>query len=129
VAIQHWRIRDRYYRLVGSRCKDCGEEFFPPVYQCKACGSERIMDKEMPRTGKIMTYTVLHEPLPGYEAQSPLYLAVVRLENGARVLTQIVDSPEETIRTGARVRATVRRARVDGESGQISYGFKFIVAN
>ena len=79
----------------------------------------------MPRTGKIVTYTVLHEPLPGYEAQTPLHLAVVRLDNGARVLTQIVDSPEEEIRTGAKVRATVRRAKVNGESGQIVYGFKF----
>ena len=125
MAIRHWRIRDRYYRLVGSRCKDCGKEFFPPVYRCKECGSERIADREMPRTGKIITYTQLHEPLPGFEAQAPLYLAVVELDNGARVLTQIVDSPDDAVRTGAKVRATVRRAMVDGESGQITYGYKF----
>ena len=79
----------------------------------------------MPRTGKIITYTQLHEPLPGFEAQAPLYLAVVELDNGARVLTQIVDSPDDAVRTGAKVRATVRRAMVDGESGQITYGYKF----
>lgn len=128
MAIQQWRIRDRYYRIIGNQCKDCGAEFFPPVYRCKACGSEHVVDKEMPRTGKIMTYTVLHEPLPGYEAQTPLYLAIVKLENGTKILTQIVDSPEETIKTGAKVKATVRRAKVEGESGQIIYGFKFIVS-
>ena len=128
MAIQQWRIRDRYYRLIGSRCKDCGAEFFPPVYRCRACGSGHVADREMPKTGKIMTYTVLHEPLPGFEAQTPLCLAVVKLENGAKVLTQIVDSPEDEVRTGAKVRATVRRARVDGESGQIIYGYKFIVS-
>lgn len=127
MAIQQWRIRDRYYRLIGSRCKDCGDEFFPPVYRCKGCGSEHIADKEMPKTGKIMTYTVLHEPLPGYEAQTPLRLAIVKLDNGARVLTQIVDSPEDAVKTGAKVRATVRRAKVDGDSGQIIYGYKFVV--
>jgi len=127
VSIQYWRIRDRYYRLIGSKCVDCGDEFFPPVYKCKGCGSEHIKDKEMPKTGKIMTYTVLHEPLPGFEAQAPLYLAVVKLDNGARILTQIVDSPEESVRTGAKVRATIRRAMVDGDSGQIIYGYKFIV--
>ena len=128
MSIQYWRIRDRYYRLVGSRCEDCGAETFPPVYRCRGCGSEHIVDAEMPKTGKIMTYTHLHEPLPGFEAQAPLYLAVVELENGARVLTQIVDSPDESVKTGARVKATVRRVRVDGESGQIVYGFKFVVA-
>ena len=126
MSIQYWRIRDRYYRLIGSRCVDCGKEFFPPVYMCKACGSERIKDKEMPRTGKIMTYTILHEPLPGFDAQAPLYLAVVKLDNGAKVLSQVVDS-QEGVRTGAKVRATIRRAMVDGESGQIVYGYKFVV--
>lgn len=74
-----------------------------------------------------MTYTQLHEPMPGFEAQSPFYLAVVSLDNGVRVLSQVVDSPEETVKTGAKVRATVRRAKVDGDSGQILYGYKFIV--
>lgn len=127
MAIQYWRQRDRYYRLIGSKCKDCGAEFFPPLYKCRKCGSENIEDKEMPKTGKIMTYTQLHEPLPGFEAQAPFYLAVVELENGGRVLTQIVDSPDESVKIGAKVRATTRKIRVDGESGQILYGYKFVV--
>jgi len=127
LAIQYWRQRDRYYRLIGSKCKDCGAEFFPPLYKCRKCGSENIEDKEMPKSGKIMTYTQLHEPLPGFEAQAPFYLAVVELENGGRVLTQIVDSPDESVKIGAKVRATTRKIRVDGESGQILYGYKFVV--
>ncbi len=127
MEIQHWRIRDRYYRLVGSKCMQCGAEFFPPVYTCKKCGSEKIKDKEMPKTGRILAYTILHEPLPGFEAQAPFYLAIVKLENGAKILTQVVDSPEGSIKTGAKVRATIRRAMVDGDSGQIIYGYKFVV--
>lgn len=127
MAIQAWRIRDRYYRLIGSQCQKCSAEFFPPVYRCRRCGSESVKDREMPREGRIMTYTQLHEVLPGFEAQAPFYLAVVRLDNGARVLSQVVDSPGESVKTGARVRATVRRAKVDGDSGQIFYGYKFIV--
>jgi uncharacterized OB-fold protein len=127
MAIQAWRVRDRYYRLIGSKCLKCGAEFFPPVYRCRRCGSERIEDRKMPTEGKIVTYTQLHEPLPGFETQAPFYLAVVRLDNGARVLSQLVDSPDESIKTGARVTATVRRMKVDGDSGQIFYGFKFIV--
>jgi scaffold protein (connect acetoacetyl-CoA thiolase and HMG-CoA synthase) len=127
VAIQHWRVRDRYYRLIGSRCEKCGAEFFPPAYKCRKCGSEELADREMPRKGKIVTYTKLHEPLPGFEAQAPFYLAVVELENGVRVLSQVVDSPDEAVKTGAPVGATVRRVQVDGESGQIFYGYKFVV--
>lgn len=127
MAIQHWRLKDRYYSLVGNKCTRCGREYFPPVYGCRNCGSSKLEDKEMPKTGKIVTYTQLHEPLPGFEAQAPFYLAVIELENGARVLSQIVDSPDESVRSGAKVRATVRRAMVDGESGQIIYGYKFLI--
>jgi len=74
-----------------------------------------------------MTYTQLHEPLPGFEAQAPFYIAVVELENGGRVLSQVVDSPDESVKIGAKVYAVTRRIRVDGESGQILYGYKFVV--
>jgi uncharacterized protein len=127
MAIQHWRIRDRYYRLVGNKCSNCGREYFPPVYRCRSCGSDQLEDREMPKEGKIVTYTQLHEPLPGFEAQAPFFLAVVELSNGAKVLTQIVDTPDEDVKSGAKVRATVRRAMVDGDSGQIIYGYKFLV--
>lgn len=127
MAIQYWRQRDRYYRLIGTKCSKCGAEFFPPVYRCRKCGSESVEDHEMPKTGKILTYTQLHEPLPGFETQAPFYLAIVELENGGRVLSQVVDSPDESVKIGAKVRATVRRVRVDGESGQILYGYKFVV--
>ena len=127
MAVQYWRLRDRYYRLMGSKCSDCGAEFFPPVYKCRQCGSEKIGNAEMPKTGKILTYTRLHEPLPGFEAQVPFLLAIVELTNGARVLSQIVDTPEDALKTGAKVRAVVRRMKVDGESGQIFYGYKFVV--
>lgn len=129
MAIQSWRLRDRYYRLMGSKCEECGAEAFPPVYRCRKCGSEKISDREMPRSGKIVTYTILHEPLPGFEAQAPFYLAVVELENGARMLSQVVDSEPSAIVTGAKVKAEVRKVRVDGDSGQILYGYKFIVTS
>ncbi|HXW37200.1 MAG TPA: Zn-ribbon domain-containing OB-fold protein [Nitrososphaerales archaeon] len=128
MAVQYWRLRDRYYRLLGNACDKCGAEYFPPVYRCRKCGADKLVDKEMPKTGRILTYTVLHEPLPGFEAQAPYYLAVVDLDNGARVLAQLVDSPPEQIAIGAKVKATVRRIKEDGDSGQILYGYKFVVS-
>jgi len=127
MAIQFWRLRDRYYKLMGNKCEDCGAEFFPPVYKCRECGSRHLLNKNMPRTGKILTHTQVYEPLPGFGSQIPLNLAVIELENGARVLGQIVDTPQEKIETGARAKAVIRRVRVDGDSGLILYGYKFVV--
>ena len=129
MGIQHWRIKDRYYRLMGNRCDECGCEFFPPVHRCKKCGSEKLTDVEMPRKGTVLTYTQLHEALPGFEDQAPMYLAVVELENGTRVVGQVVDSPDEAVRSGAKAKAVFRRVQVDGESGQILYGYKFVIVS
>jgi uncharacterized OB-fold protein len=127
MAIQYWRNRDRYYRLIGVQCSGCGKEYFPPVYKCRACGSDELFDKEMPKEGKIITFTKLYETLPGFEAQAPLFLALVELKNGVRVLGQVVDSSDDRVRVGSQVRAVFRRIKTDGESGQIIYGYKFIV--
>src|SRR2546426_3042014 len=121
MAIQFWRIRDRYYGLMGNRCDDCGPEFSRPVYRCRDGGPRHLADKDMPRTGKILTHTQLHEPLPGFESEVPLNLAVIELQNGARVLAQIVDTPKEKIETGAKVKAVIRRGPAGGDSGASPY--------
>src|SRR2546422_8764765 len=122
MSIQFWRIRDRYYRLMGNRCDDCGAELFPPVYRCRDCGSLHLADKDMPRTGKILTHTQLHEPLPGFESEVPLNLAVLELHNGARVLAQIVDTPHEKIETGAKAKAGIRRGPAERASREAPFG-------
>jgi uncharacterized OB-fold protein len=129
MVIQYWRNKDRYYRLMGVQCLKCNAEFFPPLYKCRKCGSEEIQDKEMPKEGKILTFTKLYETLPGFESQTPLCLAIVQLKNGVRVLGQIVDSPEDTVRIGSEVKAVFRRIKADGDSGQILYGYKFVVTD
>jgi uncharacterized protein len=42
--------------------------------------------------GKLETYVISHRPPPGYEA--PFSIAVVRLEEGPTMLTNIVDCPQ-----------------------------------
>ena len=123
--ISHWRTKNRYYRLLGSKCEECGREYFPPVQVCPNCGSKRIVDKEMPKRGKILVHTVLYSPLSGFENQVPMILAFVELENGVRILSQITDAKPEEVNDGDEVEMVFRRVRVLGKDGQILYGSKF----
>jgi len=79
----------------------------------------------MPNTGQVVTYTILREVMAGFEGQQPLVLGIIRLENGVKVLGQIVDTPPEALRTGSRVKMVFRKIREEGEAGQIYYGYKF----
>jgi len=123
--ISHWRTKGRYYRLLGSKCEECGGEYYPPVRICPKCGSRRIVDKEMPKRGKILVHTVLYSPLSGFEDQVPMILAFVELENGVRVFSQITDAKPEEVKDGDEVEMVFRRVRVLGRDGQILYGYKF----
>jgi len=125
MSVSYWRRRDQYYRLLGVKCEDCGAEYYPPVYVCRRCGGERFSEVEMPRTGRILTYTILYEPMAGFRDQVPLTYAIVELDNGVRVLGQVVDNLDGSISVGDRVRVVFRRVRVNGEDGQIYYGYKF----
>ncbi len=118
-------MRDRYYRILGDRCLKCGADFFPPVNICRKCGSMELEDREMPRTGTLLSFTLQKESLFGFEDQEPMIFGLVRLANGVKIVSQIVDIPYEALREGMKLHAVFRRVRSDGESGQIFYGYKF----
>jgi len=54
-----------------------------------------------------------------------MVFGLLKLENGVRIVAQIVDIPYDSLKLGMKLGAVFRRIRVDGESGQIFYGYKF----
>jgi len=52
-------------------------------------------------------------------------LAIIQLDEGPRMTTQIVCRPDE-VKIGMRVKSVFRRIAADGESGIIHYGTKFM---
>jgi hypothetical protein len=81
----------------------------------------------MPSTGKIISFTKVFVPPAGFEHETPYFLAIVELDNGARLLAQIVDSSESSIRIGARVEKVFRKIAEAGPKSIIAYGYKFRV--
>ena len=121
----YWRSRSRRYMLIGGKCNDCGHKFFPFRRTCPKCGSRSISEEKLPRRGKVLSYTVVHNPPRGYEYYTPYVIALVELENGAKVLTQLTDVDPEEVKEGMEVEMSLRILRVCGESGFIAYGYKF----
>ena len=52
-------------RLLGSRCRRCGEHFFPRRFVCAKCLAENTEDVELSPRGTLYTYTYVHFPLFG----------------------------------------------------------------
>jgi uncharacterized OB-fold protein len=102
---------------------------YPPRVVCPACGGREFSNVELPRTGKVVTFTVVRVPPAGFTEQTPLPIALVELANGIRVMVQVGDlSNPADLRIGMPVRLEFRKIRSDGEAGVILYGHKAVPA-
>ncbi len=81
------------------------------------------MREELPKSGELLTYTVLNVPIKGFEAQAPLIVGLIKLGD-ARVLAQLTDVKPEEVKAGMRVVATVRRTAPTLD-GVVPYVVKF----
>ena len=94
-----WRKIPQYYNLEGTKCKECGELFFPPRNVCLNCGCQDFEKYNFKGKGKIVTYTIIRSPVQDPEGEiidkpareTPYVLAIVNLEEGPSLTTEIVD--------------------------------------
>lgn len=121
----YWRDKIIRYRLVASKCKSCGTIHFPPKKICKKCRSKDMEEVELPRSGKLLTFSIVRYPPEEFVEYAPYAVGVVELENGVRVLAQITDADVEELRTGIEVEMVVRKIKDLGERDIIVYGYKF----
>ena len=122
---RYWRETKYRYRLIGQMCAQCGSVMFPRSGVCSPCGSADLEEVKLAETGHVVTWTVVRNPPAGYMEYAPYLVALVELDDGVRVLSQLVDIEPIKMKTGMRVEAAFRRVKVDGSSGIIEYGYKF----
>jgi uncharacterized OB-fold protein len=75
-----------------QRCRSCSASYFPPRPFCPACGHREVEVYRASGRGRLHSYVINHRPAPGFEA--PYSIAVVELEEGPRMMTNIVDCPQ-----------------------------------
>ncbi len=125
---RYWREQRERYNLVGTRCGACGHVTFPRRTICPSCRHESIgqlEDEAFEGTGEVVSWTRVHDALPGREVETPYLLGIVELDEGPRVTAQLVDLDPEEAREGLRVEARFRKLGEASESGVIHYGYKF----
>lgn len=104
----------REQRLVIQHCRSCGHYQFYPRAFCTHCLSEDIEWAPACGQGHIYTFTICRiAPSPAFQAALPYAVAVVELQEGVRLLTNIVDSDISRISVGAAV--TVCFERIDDD--------------
>ena len=76
-------IKER--KLMGAKCNKCGELLVPPKPMCPECFSKDLSWKELPKNGKLLTYTIIHVSPKQFQALTPYAVGIVELEEGAQL--------------------------------------------
>ncbi len=95
----YWDAANRR-ELAIQRCTSCGKAFFYPRSACPACYSQQVEWFVASGRARLHTYLISHRPAPGFAEQVPYAIAVVELEEGPRMMTNIVgvdNTPENLV--------------------------------
>jgi uncharacterized OB-fold protein len=92
-------------RLLIRRCRTCDAWHFYPRPFCPKCWSADVDWVEAAGTGVVYTCSVVRvNDLPPFPEKVPYVAAIVELDEGPRMMTNIVGCPPESVEIGMRVR-------------------------
>jgi uncharacterized OB-fold protein len=100
--------RDTFLLL---RCTACATHIWYPRKFCPACHSTEADWVTASGRGRIYSFTVVHRSaLPGWAGSTPYVIAYVELDEGPRVLTNVVNGDPEALAIGDPVRVVYSSA-------------------
>jgi len=84
--------------LVGElrlqRCDDCSNVYFPPRPFCPRCACRSVTVFAASGRATLHSYVINQRAIPDSGFEAPYSIAVVQLDEGPRLMTNIVDSPQ-----------------------------------
>lgn len=103
--------------LLLQCCRDCGHLQHYPRSLCIRCWSHDLIWQPATGTGTVWTFTVVTIPgHPAWSSQVPYVLALVELEEGPRLMTNIVGCPPDSVYCGQAVRLRPGREETDNQT-------------
>jgi uncharacterized protein len=101
-ATPHWKAA-RAGRLLLPFCTTLNHFCWPPAQRCPTCHGA-ITWKESSGAGAVETFSIVRRAVQSeWKDKEPYVVAFVRLDDGGRLLSNIIDCAPETVRCGARV--------------------------
>ncbi len=94
----------RKHELLLQRCTRCSEFQFYPRIICTNCSSENLEWVKASGLGKILTFTVVRRAVSeAYAADVPYVVALIRLDEGPTMMSNVVQCTPESLEIGSPV--------------------------
>ena len=105
-------------KLVMQHCQDCGAWVWTPRPLCNECGSEHVEWTPMSGKGEIYSFTVIRQVVgraasKAFEPDIPYVVAWVDLDEGPRMITNIVGCAADQVTLGMKVSVIFEQASKD----------------
>lgn len=98
-----WEAAKRHELLIQS-CGECGHLTLPPAPNCPRCRGTALSWKVASGRGSIWSWTVFHKSyFAGFAADVPYAVAIVELDEGPRLWTQILGTSATEMQIGTPV--------------------------
>jgi uncharacterized protein len=98
-----WEACQRH-SLELQQCSACRRFWFPPSNRCPHCLSDEWQWSPVSGKGEVFTFTVFHRAYhKGFTDEIPYAVAVVELEEGPRLVSNIVGCSPDDVKVGMPV--------------------------
>ena len=79
-------------------CGDCDQVFYYPRHWCPACFNQDLSWQQVSGKGKVYSFSVIHQsPLLSYQGDLPYVLAIIELDEGPRMMTNVLNCDVESV--------------------------------
>jgi uncharacterized protein len=94
-------------KLRMQQCGECGHIRYPINHCCPKCLSYKFEWKELSGRGEVFSYVVFHQLYnKAFEKDIPYNVALVQLEEGPRMYSNVVGVDNDAVKVGDKLQVT-----------------------
>ena len=105
-SLPYWNAA-RERKLLIRKCKACGELHFMPRHLCPVCWSDELEWVHAKGTGSVHSFTIVRRASsPAFGPRVPYVVALIDLEEGPRMMANVLGDDALMVSIGDRVELT-----------------------
>lgn len=105
-------------KLMGVKCKKCGNIMAPPRPICDKCLAKELEWIQLKGEGELVTFTIIHVPPAQFASMAPYAVAIVKLDEGPKLpgMVKGVTRPDQ-LRIGMRMKVVFEQTPAQAQQG------------
>jgi len=102
-SVPYWEAA-KQHKFQVPHCNACGKFWFPPSASCPHCLSTDYEWTQLSGKGKVYSFVSYHRAWhPSYEGKTPYNVSLVDLDEGPRLISNVIGCPYDQVKIGMPV--------------------------